>query len=51
MIAAYILPAGGPAQAQRDELSEGFWPALLHPRLTSTRALERFRNQVGAQKA
>lgn len=28
-------------------LGSGAWPTFLHRRLSSTRALERFRNQVG----
>ncbi|KAK9815661.1 hypothetical protein WJX72_007540 [[Myrmecia] bisecta] len=37
---------GGPAAVTRDALLEGSWPTFLHPRLASTRNLERFRNQV-----
>ena len=38
--------AGGPARAASGGLVQGAWPTYLHPRLASTRALERFRNQA-----
>ena len=37
---------GGPARAASGGLAQGAWPTYLHPRLASTRALERFRNQA-----
>eukprot|EP00884_Botryococcus_braunii_P000022 jgi/Botrbrau1/1001/Bobra.114_1s0039.1 len=48
---AYLAEAGvgldgGPARAARRTLEPGSWPTYLHHRLTNTRALERFRNQV-----
>jgi hypothetical protein len=37
---------GGPAAAARDELPDAVWPTFLRSSLASTRALERFRNEV-----
>ncbi|KAK9792736.1 hypothetical protein WJX73_001631 [Symbiochloris irregularis] len=42
-------PAGG-GQPSSAELQEEAWPLFLHPRLTSTRSLERFRNQVALRR-
>ena len=40
--------AGGSQGSRGPALAADTWLLVLHPRLTTTRSLERFRNQVGS---
>ena len=43
-----MLDAGGSQGGSDPGLAADTWLLVLHPRLTTTRSLERFRNQVGS---